>query len=491
MDERTAREYLATGLWRIAEKRKDWDRREDYLQGRHDLPYAPPGVNQEYESLRRMAPANWLGLAMGAPVQRLRAELFRTNRTADDDRALWNEVWQPNDLDARQRIPYLQGYVHGRGLMSVWPNARERRSPIIRPENGRRVHVQMDPEDPFTIKWVVKSFTEESAPSALTLPVSVSRERQVATVYDADTWARFERGGVGGTPDWVLTNGGAHPMGEPPFVTYDNNVDADGEPQSAIEPLMPAQDALNTIRFQTLLAMQFSAYRQRVVTAYDPVAKDETGAVIYRQNTDGSPVLDSDNRRVPVLNTFGRTAVDRMLVFPGAETKVFDLPESNLDNYIKVLSEFLTDLFAVGQIPPQYLLTRMANLSGDALAGAESTLASLVDDLQRWWGDSHKRLMRLAGRARGEQLVDVGSEIQWADAQARSFAQTIDAIVKLVSVKFPTEAAFEMIPGANPEKVKRWMGMRADELLAAADDPLLERISRDLSGGGDVSAVGG
>jgi hypothetical protein len=72
---------------------------------------------------------------------------------------------------------------------------------------------------------------------------------------------------------------------------------------------------------------------------------------------------------VPVCRSPGRIGVDRALVFPGADTKVFDLPESNLANYIAVLGEFLSDLFAIGQVPPQYLLNRMANLSGDALAG--------------------------------------------------------------------------------------------------------------------------
>jgi hypothetical protein len=136
-------------------------------------------------------------------------------------------------------------------------------------------------------------------------------------------------------------------------------------------------------------------------------------------------------------------------VFPGAETKVFDLAESNLDNYITVLGEFLTQFFAVGQIPPQYLLSRMANLSGDALAGAESTLASLVGDLQQWTGESLESVMRMANRARGETAEDVSSEVIWADGEARSFAQTVDAITKLISVEFPHEAAFEMIPGAT------------------------------------------
>ena len=81
-------------------------------------------------------------------MQRCRADGFRTGRDKDADLTTWNEIWQPNKLDSRQRIVYSQMLVHGRGLMSVWPNAANKRSPIIRVESSKRVHLEPDPEDP-------------------------------------------------------------------------------------------------------------------------------------------------------------------------------------------------------------------------------------------------------------------------------------------------------------------------------------------------------
>ena len=78
MDEPTARDYLARGLYAISQKSNDWKRREDYYRGDHDLPFAPEGVNDEYLALREMAVANWVALAMDAPIQRCRADGFRT-----------------------------------------------------------------------------------------------------------------------------------------------------------------------------------------------------------------------------------------------------------------------------------------------------------------------------------------------------------------------------------------------------------------------------
>ena len=494
MDETTAREYLARGLYEITHKAAAWERREGYFRGDgQDLPFAPEGVNQEYLELREQAMANVLGLAMLAPVQRCRADGFRTGRDKDADLTTWNEIWQPNKLDSRQRIVYSQMLVHGRGLMSVWPNPRNRKSPKISVENGKRIHLEMDPEDPFTVKWAVKTFTLQAPPSSgLWLPETSAPARrnvEVAVVYDDEAWMRFEKVGTitegAGlmSGNWEFKTGGRNPLGESPFVPFDNSPDADGVPQSALEPLMPAQDAINTIRFNTLLALQFSAFRQRVFTAYDPVQRDAQGNPIWKLDNDGAPLLDANGQKVPALNTPGRVGVDRALVFPGKDTKVFDLPESNLANYINVLGEFLSQFFALGQSPPQYLLSRMANLSGDALAGAESTLASLVNDLQRWMGESLEQVMRLANVARGDEAPDLASEVIWADAEARSFAQTIDAITKLISVRFPTEAAFEMIPGATPQKVQRWLEMADNE--ATREAAVDVKAIRDAAASGD------
>lgn len=456
MERSTAQEYLERGVRKLSGQAKDWARRQDYFEGRQDLPYAPEGVNAEYQALRKMSIANVIELAMKAPIQRLQVDGFRTHRDADSDLTTWDQVWKANYLGSRQVITFQQMFNHGRGIMSVSPNRANPLSPKIRVENAKRVWIEPDPEDPWQPLYAVKTFTQDqplSGTGVLLPSGSVYGALETAYVYDSMSWMKFTRRGTG---PWDYAEEGDHNLGEVPFVNFDFNVDADGNPRPAIDKLIPAQDAINTIRFNTLLAMQFSAFRQRVFTGFDPVMRDNKGNVLVKRDSAGQPILDANGQQQPLLNSPGRVGVDRALVFPGADTKVFDLNESKLDNYIVVLKQFLGDFFASAQVPPQYAMDKMANLTGDGMAGAEATFQSLIKDVQTAAGEGLERVMRLASRSRGDQDHKLATEVIWADTEVKSFAQIVDGISKLIADGLSPEDGWAMLPNATPSKVRTW-----------------------------------
>lgn len=459
-----AREWLELGLTGLAGRDSRWKLREDYFRGIQADPFAPQGVNDEYKALQKQSKVNILDLAMGAPVQRLKPAGFRTGRDGEADLTAWNEIWQPNKLDSRCKIVFQDMMNHPFGMMSVTANPLNPRSPKIRPENGRFVHIEPNPDDPFEGLFAVKK-------------VSLTGGGIRAYLYTSAEWVQYDMAGK----EWVLSNAGAHTLGEIPFVPFALDLDSDGKAHAPIEAMMPQQDAINTIRFNTLLAMQFSAFRQRVFTGYDPVVRDEKGNPVFKKNTDGSLALDANGLPQPVLNNPGRIGVDRALVFPGGDTKVFDLPESNLKNYIEVYDTFLTTFFATGHVPPQYALTKMANTSGDAMAGAESTFQSLIDDIKTAAGESIESVMRLANKARGDSFDDVASETIWGDSEIKSFAQVVDAVVKLVGSGMSHADAWSMLPGATPPRVAEWVKNAEDQ--AAQQDQAMTDLAGKLAGG--------
>lgn len=482
-----AMEFLSIGVSALMGAQRDFDDRQDNYEGRQQLPYAPEGVSQEYEELRWQAIANWLQVAMDAPIQRMEAESIADDVGKTDTEA-WKD-WVAFDLETRQKIVFTQMIVHARGVMSV-SKAGGARGAKARVENARRVYCHPNPEDPFETQFAVKMWTEnERPPTGLWLPAQASLAlgaKLVAVVYDDRECVRFEKPGTDGIGGWTQVAVTEHGLGAIPFVEFGHNLDADAKAHTIIDQLIPMQNAINTIRFNTLLAMQFSAYRQRVATGYDPVLRDKSGEVIYVKDKDGNEIVGPDGQPVPQLRPGGRIGVDRLLVFPGKDTKVFDLAESNLQNYVTVYTKFLTDLFSKAQTPPQYGIDRMSNLSGDALAGAESTLTSLVADLKTEANSGIRKVYRLLDAARGEEPRD--RHIEWADTEPKSFAQIVDGVTKLIAADFPRRPAYDMLPGATPVKVDAWMSAWEDEQRAKASNLVLEQYTTDLGddAGGQV-----
>lgn len=482
MDIATGLTRLRVGLSKLNHQAPQVELREKYVRGEQKLPFAPKGVNTEYIELQKQSIANFLRIAVDAPVQRLGIDSLTTGLGKNADDQLWANAWQENELDTRQSLVYRSMMIHGRGIMSVWPGS-PKKIPLIRPESVSRVWIEPDAEDPFTTAWSVKRFVIDNEPAnQFILPEGMTRQKTVVVVYDDNTWMRFEKGGLQTAATdaflrdngWQVVNQGTHAMNGNPMVAIDYMPDLDGRPWSPIDALIAQQDAINSIRFNTLLAMQFAAFRQRIVTGFDPRILDANGNVIYKTNAEGVPLLDANGNMIPMVSSPGQVGVDRLLAFPGEASKVFDLQESNLANYIEVLDHFLTTFFATAQIPPQYLLSKMANLSGDALAAAESTLASLVNSLQLAAGEGIEKVSRRAWAAMGNRSkFDATAEVNWGDREARSFSATADAITKLISVGFPHRPAFGMLPGATKQKLDGWMVQYQEEqdektLLAAS-----------------------
>ncbi|MFT4127345.1 MAG: phage portal protein [Gordonia sp. (in: high G+C Gram-positive bacteria)] len=477
-----AENRMRIGVAALLERAPGFDLRQRYYEGEQALPYAPQGVSREYLELRKQSTANWCAPAMDAPVQRMEAESI-SDDDGKPDRDAWSD-WVAFDLETRQKIVWTQMILHGAGMMSVSKTSTARRV-AARIENRRRVYLHPHPEDPFEAQWAVKMWSETMRPpTALWVPNAAltAASKTVAVVYDAAECVRFERPDV--VPDavggWVQVSSVAHGLGEVPFVQFGHNVDADAGAHSGIDQLMPMQDAINTIRFNTLLAMQFSAYRQRVVVGYDPLLRDANGEILYVTDDAGAPVLDpKTGQPIPQLASPGRIGVDRLLAFPGADTKVFDLAESNLQNYVSVYTKFLNDFFSKAQVPPQYGIDRMANLSGDALAGAESTLTSLVADLKREANAGVRKMFRLVDAARGVEPRD--RRIEWADTEPRSFAQIVDGVTKLIASDFPRRAAWDMLPGATPAKLDEWDRLYNEAQASKFSTLMMDQITTDLA----------
>ncbi|MFY9190187.1 MAG: phage portal protein [Lawsonella sp.] len=457
------KDFLVHGVQRIDAKQSRFRLRQDAYEGRHPLPFAPDGVNREYEALRRMSPVPLIRLAVRTSCQRLRAGGLRADLGDEFARGLWS-VWEANNMGARQRIPYVDGLVHDCGIISVWPNSKDRGRPFIRPESPAQVHIEQDPADPFSSLYAVKTFVERVE----------GEDVHAAYVYTPDLIVKYTRGAKHSS-NWVHKWESVNPLGAVPFVVFSPEIDAAGSGVSLVDALLPMQRAIDTMRFNLLLAAQFAAYRQRVFTGFDPHLTDEDGNPLYKRDEAGELVLDSAGVPIPVLADL-RAGVDRALTFTDTDTKVYDLDESDLKNYVTAIDMLVSQFASIAQVPPQYLVGDFKNVSGDLMVATEATLRALVTDLQMGYGESIKDVMRLAHVARGGDLSDVdGLVVDWLDADPKSISQIASAAAQMIPNGAPLRMFLEQWPNATPQMVDRW--------ISESDNA----VSRAL--GGDFSAA--
>ncbi|MEU5976380.1 phage portal protein [Streptomyces sp. NPDC047315] len=433
MGELTDAEAVATTrhLLKLREEEQPrLNRIADYMRGRHDSVYVPRGARAEYRWLIERARVNILPLVVTVVAQNMYVDGYRP-AGEDENAAPW-EAWQANRMDARQHGIYRSVLTYGAAYTLVMPGTPV---PVITPFSPRRMTALY--EDPVNDEWPKFGVDDR-------LENTATGKRRVVTLYD-DTNRYRLTGKPDGTqlqldgPDAVEKHG----LGVCPIVRYVNTLDLDGDGVlGEIEPLIDTQDQLNMTTFNLLMAQQYAAFRQRWVTGM-------------------APPLDGNGTPIEPF----RSRVDGILVAEDADTKFGEFGATDLSGYLKSRESTIKHIATVSQVPPYHLLGEMVNLSAEALAAARDGLDRKVDERESLCGESHEQTLRLVGRAAGdmEAWKDTAAQVVWRDTSARSLAQTVDALGKLVTMLgVPAQELWERVPGVTQTDVERWKATAAE-----------------------------
>lgn len=401
-----------------------------YLAGDHDLPYIPKSANQEYRTLAKRSVTNWLPLITDTFAKALWVDGYRPARAADNAPP-W-AYWQANGLDARQSIAHRGALEYGTAYALVLPGDP---APLIRPLPPVRTHaVYADPDDEWPQFAVV---TDGRA----------SDDARLVRLFDAEAVYTLAR--PKDSDAWQLASTEEHGLGVTPLVRFRDRLGDDAT--GIVAPLITLQDRINESVFALMIALQYASFRQRWATGL-AIPTDE----------DGVPVEPFE------------AAVDRLWVTDNPEAKFGDFAQTAVDGHLATYQSAVRSMAAIGQTPPHVLLGDLVNLSADALAAAEASTQRKSGEYETLFGEAWEQALRLAALADGdeESAQDTEAQVRWRDTEARSMAQTVDALGKMVQMLgVPPEATWTRIPGVTDQDVEAWRGMAAsgDGLTALAE----------------------
>lgn len=438
----------------LIRRRTEVDRNACYYRGEQPLRYASKEFQKYHGERYAGFSDNWVQVVSDSPVERLTTIGIKSVGEEQADVESWR-IWQTNALDADSQLGFLGAVNAGRSFVLVWGDPDEPDTPCVTFEDASQCVVVYEPGSRRKRRAAMKKWQDGNRDFAtLYLPDEVwkfsrplSRQEkspQMASVDDEiERWTPRE---IGDEP-----NPQPNPMGVVPMVELPNKPMLAEDPISDVTGVVPMQDAVNLLWAQLFTASDYASFTQRII-------------------------LGAERPMVPILNDKGEVigerpvdmekfAVDRVLWITGADAKIAEWSETNLNAYTDIIEVAVGHIAAQTRTPQHYLIGKMANLSGDALIAAETGLVKRVEEKQLWYGQAVREMFGLIALAQGNKAkakAITGGTVLWANAESRSLAQLSDSLLKLRTIGFP----FEWIAakyGLTPPEVVDLIDMKKRE----------------------------
>jgi hypothetical protein len=420
---------LVSRMWLLHVKEMGkFDRIHGYISGDLGRPSLPTDADEEIKAIRDMCVKNVLTVVRDTFAQNLSVVGYR-RATSRQNLPGW-ELWQRNRMDARQAEIYRPALTYGVGYVTVTPSDD---GPVFRPRSPRQLIAVYD--DPQVDEW--PQYALETW-----IDYTDAKPRRKAMLFDDQFIYPCD---LGEAPSPTLetdeqltrmvTNIRAegvsapirHKAGVCPVIRYVNGRDSEDLIVGEVEPLIELQRAINEVNFDRLIVARFGAFPQKVIVGWS-----------------GSK---SEVVKASARNTW---------TFEDDTVKASTLSAATTTPYNEILDEMIDQVALVAQISPVHAKGKMANLSADALAAAESNQQRKLQSKRDSFGEAHEQLFRVGSAMNGDTQTaeDTEAEVVWRDTEARSFAAVVDGIVKLATLD-PSllEPLLPMIPGLSQQQI--------------------------------------
>jgi hypothetical protein len=437
----------------------------DSLYGQAAGVYVPRRATREYRMLVEQSRFNVLDLVVTSVAQNLFADGFRptgpNGRAPSAENAkIWNAVWQPNRMDARQSALYRSAIAHGVSYALVLPGDPV---PVITPMSAcRMTALYVDPTNDEWPELAMEVMHERRYGQEKTILARIFDDEAIYTVKASDS------------PDVEpqIVSVEEHDLTVVPVVRFRDRYDL-GVPRGKVEPLMWLQQQVNQITFSLAMALQYAAFRQRYVTGMETR-------------------VDANNNPLPPLFN---VAVDQILAGTSPDMKFGEFSQTEVGGYLESRDKVLLHMASVAQVPPQSMVigSGISNVPAEALELLAAGHKQDIAEHKTSFGESIEQMMRLCGKAMEDEKTweDMSAQVVWRDTSLHSPGAIVDALGKGAQMlNIPPQVLWEEWPDMTDQKLARWKAAaeEMDGMRDAATTPPPEPEDLIEGARGDVSA---
>ncbi|MEO7673874.1 MAG: phage portal protein, partial [Pyrinomonadaceae bacterium] len=407
---------------------------ERYYRGVHDLSFATEKFQNAFGSLFREFAMNLCPAVCDAVQDKLRITEFSVDTGTDQIGANIRRIWHYNRMDQRSGEIHKEALRNGDAYAIVWPNEKGLAS--IYPNRAANIAVQYDEESPGRLLWAAKFWRTADKRTRINLffpdriEKYVSAKSSESILPDAK---EFVPAGVSQSlpidhaarqqelfpemekmPPHIVRN----PYGIVPAFHFANNSDIGTPGQSELEAAIPIQDGLNKSVLDMLVAMEFSAYRQRWAAGIE-IEYDKEGKTV-------APFT---------------AGVDKLWITQDPNARFGDFEAADLEQFLKVKDSFRIDIASVTGTPLHYLMPQMKGQpSGESLKKAETRFLAKVRDRQESFGQTWADIIAFALMVEGLG-TDIRLHTKWEDPSPMSDREVLENILIKKGIGISTEQA--------------------------------------------------
>lgn len=418
---------------------------ERYYRGDHDLAFATEKFQTAFGSLFRefalnLCPAicdaivdklKVTGFSLVDRNQGLRARNDGAPEQPDIARAV-DQIWHRNRMPIRSGEVHLEAVLNGDAYTVVWPGPDGR--PVIYPQRASSCIAVYDEEMPGLIRWGAKHWRTTDGRTRLNLMYPdrvekyISRHRVDGGFPNANDLTRSQThpdaafvtlpvSGSAFEADSVIPN----PYGTVPLFHFANGAGISSYGRSELLHAIPIQNGLNKAVLDMLVAMEFSAYRQRWVSGIE-VEMDELS---------GQPVEPF------------KAGADRLWIAPDTGARFGDFGTTDLDQFLLVKDSFRVDMASVTGTPLHYFLQNIRGFaSGESIRKSEGRFLAKIRDRQTSFGQVWAEVVSLA-----LHIAGIGSSIelltQWEDPAPVAEREFLENLIIKKRIGVTTEQALK------------------------------------------------
>lgn len=464
----------------------NWVLLDKYYRGDPPLPTDPQRLTKKYRALHEMSRSNWMGLVVDVVNERLQISSIHSTSDPVHDKTAW-KWWNANNMDGLSPQIHSAALKFGLAYVSVWPGTNG--IPKIMGESPMNCHVRYDADtglpvaalrvwqdnvngcvnaDLITDNYVYRLGTGDVELEQMPYGDWKAQQTKTITVDLSDVSWHFRAD----VPP-VARN----PQHEVPYTRMMTEPDLIGGYRSEIAGLIPIQDRINKTNFDRLLAQAFASFPRAWITGID-----------IPTDSNGKPKEPFD------------AAVDRLWTIENENAKIGQLDAAELDGYIRANTADVQALATQSRTPPHYLISGMGMFpSGESVRATEYGLSRKCQSRQQSYGDGWSDILRRCGKvANSKRLAnDLGLGVVWADVEARSEGETVDALIKMGTLGVPWPALWQRW-GASTEEIAAWEKLleqnaalaQAQQLAQASQKPLMRQLATQapqISTAGDLT----